>query len=89
MRYPQNPSANYQRSNGFLYLGYGIDPIPAVTPTQRWTDWRVYRGKQPVLGIFRKRADSDVRPNAQRAIDEAPRRRGPIGSNSTAAGCDR
>lgn len=35
----------YHGSNnhGYIKLGYGIDPIPAETPTERWEAWRARR----------------------------------------------
>lgn len=43
----ENPKANYDVHNGFLYLGYGVDPIPQKTVSQRWHAWRRARFSAP------------------------------------------
>jgi hypothetical protein len=41
--YGEDPVPNTRCYKGFLELGYGIDPIPAKTLSQRWQEWRAGR----------------------------------------------
>lgn len=45
--YGEDPVPNTQCYKGFINLGYGIDPIPAKTLSQRWHEWRTGRGIAP------------------------------------------
>jgi hypothetical protein len=42
--YGEDPVPDTRCYKGFLELGYGIDPIPAKTLSQRWREWRAGRG---------------------------------------------
>ncbi|MEX0679718.1 MAG: hypothetical protein WD063_21795 [Pirellulales bacterium] len=42
--YGEDPVPNTQCYKGFINLGYGIDPIPSKTLSQRWHEWRTGRG---------------------------------------------
>jgi hypothetical protein len=47
------PPTKYYHENepvDYLYPGYGADPIPAKSLTQRWAEWRVRRGLSPYTG---------------------------------------
>lgn len=52
--YGEDPVPNSQCTDDFIDLGYGIDPIPAKSPSQRWNEWRISRGKPPAVGVFRR-----------------------------------
>jgi hypothetical protein len=41
--YGEDPVPDTRCYKGFLDLGYGIDPIPAKTLSQRWQEWRATR----------------------------------------------
>jgi hypothetical protein len=49
--YGEDPVPNTACLRGSINLGYGIDPIPAKTLSERWHAWRASRGLPPV-GIF-------------------------------------
>jgi len=49
--YGEDPVPNTACLPGTINLGYGIDPIPAKTLSERWHAWRASRGVPP-LGIF-------------------------------------
>jgi hypothetical protein len=42
--YGEDPVPDTRCYKGFLELGYGIDPIPTKTLSQRWREWRAGRG---------------------------------------------
>lgn len=52
--YGEDPVPNSQCYDGFINLGYGIDPIPAKSPYVRWQEWRASRGLTPTVGLFKR-----------------------------------
>jgi len=38
----------------YIYPGYGVDPIPAKTLTERIAEWREARGLNPNTGLFHR-----------------------------------
>ncbi|REK11167.1 MAG: hypothetical protein DWQ37_14635 [Planctomycetota bacterium] len=53
---PVPPTRCYKdRTNAmYLYPGYGSDPVPAKTLTERWAEWREARGLNPNTGLFHR-----------------------------------
>ncbi len=56
-RVPRN-NHNYYVHNGFLYLGYGMGPIPAPTVSQRLHSWQRSRGMLPQDGAVERQPGS-------------------------------
>jgi hypothetical protein len=52
--YGEDPVPNSKCYDGFINLGYGIDPIPAESPYLRWQKWRAQRGLPPRVGPFKR-----------------------------------
>jgi hypothetical protein len=72
--YGEDPVPNSQCYDGFLDLGYGIDPIPAKTLTQRWHEWRAARGLPGPPDIFHRQVGGGTtRPMAPTPQAAQPR----------------
>jgi hypothetical protein len=61
--YGEDPVPNTACLRGSINPGYGIDPIPAKTLSERWHAWRASRGLPP-LGIFPCNFAPTTRTNA-------------------------
>ena len=61
--YGEDPVPNSKCYDGFINLGYGIDPIPAKSPYVRWQEWRASRGLPATVGPFKRQVgESRFRP---------------------------
>ena len=80
--YGEDPVPNSHCYDGFIDLGYGIDPIPAETLPQRWQAWRRGRGKAPqdsnlgrqvaIPPRAASRQATEPRPSSRRAYQPQP-----------------
>jgi hypothetical protein len=77
--YGEDPVPNTRCYDGFINLGYGIDPIPAKTLAQRWQAWRASRRVAPGANVVHRASDTPARTTNARHFNTAsgPSRFGP------------
>ena len=85
--YGEDPVPNSHCTDDFIDLGYGIDPIPAKSPSQRWNEWRLTLGKAPAVGAFRRQVGQPrvEQQQIERPQIEPPQRLPAVNSAPSAA----
>jgi hypothetical protein len=83
--YGEDPVPSTVYYKGYINLGYGIDPIPAKSLSQRWQEWRASRGLGPELRIFHRTSGAAARP----AVDKSDDARAGEGRAATLRGTQR
>lgn len=74
--YGEDPVPNARCYDGFIDLGYGIDPIPAKSLSVRWKEWRASRGLSPPPDVFHRQVGGGTDRTAQPSIKKAQQRPG-------------
>jgi hypothetical protein len=70
--YGEDPVPSTVYFKGYINLGYGADPIPAKTLSQRWHAWRASRGLGPETRALSRTNGSATRPQTDKVIDSRP-----------------
>lgn len=70
--YGEDPVPNSRCYDGFLDLGYGIDPIPAKSLSVRWQEWRASHGLPPTTGLFKRQVGQSRFQNSPRTAEPLP-----------------
>lgn len=67
--YGEDPVPSTVYFKGYINLGYGADPIPAKTLSQRWHAWRASRGLGPETRVLPRTSDPATRPALDKPSD--------------------
>ncbi len=70
--YGEDQVPNSKCYDGFINLGYGIDPIPAKSPYVRWQEWRAARGLAPTVGAFKRQVGESRFKSVEPQLEIAP-----------------
>ena len=70
--YGEDPVPSTVYFKGYINLGYGADPIPAKTLSQRWHAWRASRGLESEMRALPRTSGPATRPALDRPSDTRP-----------------